>query len=122
MEPARSIGKLGFRRWHERHLMESHAWLVTAFLCLIGVAACLEALSFRGPPFEGLLMLALAFTGGFVGWHALQRYIQMMGEAQHLAERSTCKECGTYGVFHILREAPRMNVRCRKCGHDWTIS
>ena len=32
MEPARSIGRLGFRKWYERRLIESHAWLVTALL------------------------------------------------------------------------------------------
>lgn len=122
MEPARSIGKLGFRRWHERQLIESHAWLITAFLCLFVVAACLEALSFRNPPFEVVLALGFGFLAGIVGCHALLRYIAMMREAQSLADRSTCKGCKTYGAFDILREAPRMNVRCRKCGSEWTLS
>ena len=38
MEPARSIGKLGFRRWYERQLIESHAWLITCFLCALAIA------------------------------------------------------------------------------------
>jgi len=28
VEPARSIARLGFRKWHERRLIEAHAWLV----------------------------------------------------------------------------------------------
>ena len=27
MEPADSIGRLGFARWYERRLIEGHAWL-----------------------------------------------------------------------------------------------
>jgi hypothetical protein len=46
-EPARSIGKLGFRKWYERRLIESHAWLITCFLCALGIAASLEGLSFK---------------------------------------------------------------------------
>ena len=37
-EPARSIGKLGFRKWYERRLIEGHAWLISCFLCALGIA------------------------------------------------------------------------------------
>jgi multisubunit Na+/H+ antiporter MnhG subunit len=73
VEPARSIGKLGFRRWYERRLIESHAWLVTAFLCLVGMAAVFEAFSFSNRPLQVLLAVAFIFAAGLVGWHALQR-------------------------------------------------
>jgi hypothetical protein len=39
---ADDIRKLGFRRWYERQLLESHACLVTCFLCTILLAVCLE--------------------------------------------------------------------------------
>jgi hypothetical protein len=50
MEPADSIGRLGFSRWYERRLIEAHAWFVSAFVCVILVAACMEDLSLRGSP------------------------------------------------------------------------
>ena len=45
MEPARTIARLGFRKWYERRLIEAHAWLVTALLCAIYVEAALEGLN-----------------------------------------------------------------------------
>ena len=55
MEPADSIGRLGFSRWYERRLIEGHAWFVSAFICVIAIAACAEELAFRGvgPAGEG---------------------------------------------------------------------
>ena len=46
MEPARSIARLGFRKWYERRLIEAHAWLFTALLCAIYVGVSLESVSF----------------------------------------------------------------------------
>ena len=48
MEPVDSIGRLGFSRWYERRLIEAHAWFVSAFFCMVAIAACMEELSFRG--------------------------------------------------------------------------
>lgn len=64
MEPAESIVRLGFSRWYERQLIESHAYLVT------GSSAARQALSVEADQ-------------GANAWFA---------------------------------------VRCRKCGHEWTIS
>ena len=77
-EPARSIGKLGFRKWYERRLIESHAWLITCFLCALGIAASLEGLSFRRP--DALFTLLFVFVAGLVCWHALKRYRVIMQE------------------------------------------
>ena len=46
-EPARSIEKLGFKRWYERQLIESHAWLVSCILCSLAICAVLELVGFR---------------------------------------------------------------------------
>jgi hypothetical protein len=119
MEPARSIGKLGFRRWYERQLIESHAWLITSFLCALAIAASLEGLSFKRPEF--VFTLAFVFVAGLVCWHALQRYRAIMDVAERLGERSTCGSCRTYGVFNVIGEYPKMNVRCRKCGNEWLL-
>ena len=72
-EPARSIGRLGFRRWYERRLIEGHAWLISCFLCALGIAASLEGISFRRA--ESIPLLVFVFLGGIVCWYALQRYL-----------------------------------------------
>ena len=84
-EPARSIGKLGFRKWYERRLIESHAWLITCFLCSLAIAASLEGVSFTRA--ESLPLLAFVFVGGLVCWHALNRYRAIMNEAERLGKR-----------------------------------
>ena len=48
MEPADSIARLGFARWYERRLIEAHAWFISAFVCVVAIAACAEELAFRG--------------------------------------------------------------------------
>jgi hypothetical protein len=122
VEPARSIGRLGFKRWYERQLMESHAWLVTCILCLVAIAASLEAISFKESFFGGVVTLVFVYVAGLIGWHALQRYGAIMREAERLAEHSTCAACRTYAAFGVTDEYPRMSVRCRKCGHEWTLN
>ena len=118
-EPARSIGKLGFRRWYERRLIESHAWLISCFLCALGIAASIEALSFKRPEF--VLTLAFVFVAGLVCWYALQRYRTIMDEAERLGEQSTCGSCRTYARFSVIGDYPKMSVRCRKCGNEWQL-
>jgi hypothetical protein len=119
-EPARSIGRLGFRRWYERRLIESHAWLVSCFLCALGIAASLEGVSLRRP--EAIPTLAFVFAAGLVCWYALQRYRVIMDEAERLGEQSTCGSCKTYARFSVIADYPKMNVRCRKCGNEWLLT
>lgn len=121
MEPARSIGRLGFRRWYERQLIEGHAWLISCFLCALAIAVMVERISFREALGEALLMLGLVFIAGLVCWHSLQRYRRIMAEAERFADHSTCLQCNVYGRFQILREEPHITVRCRKCSHEWQI-
>jgi ribosomal protein S27E len=119
VEPARSIGKLGFRRWYERRLIESHAWLISCFLCALAIAASLEGISFTKA--EAIPVLIFVFIAGLVCWHALQRYRAIMDEAERLGEQSTCRSCRTYAAFKVIAEYPKMNVRCRKCGNEWLL-
>ena len=121
MEPARSIGKLGFRRWYERQLIESHAWLISSLLCAIAIAASLEAMTFRELP-KAAITLTFVFFAALVCWHGLQRYRAIMQEAERIGEFSTCGSCSTYARFQVIDEYPKMNVRCKKCSHVWTIS
>ena len=63
MEPAAGIRKLGFKRWFERQLIESHVYLATVFLCLILVIVVFEQLASSAGGLERTLMYA-AMIGG----------------------------------------------------------
>ena len=93
MEPAATIGRLGFRRWYERQLIEGHAWLVTLILCLVAIGACVETMSFRGPRLE-----VLGYAAAVVA------------------------ACRAYARFKLIGSDSRsLTVRCRKCAHEWRI-
>ena len=121
MEPGRSIGKLGFRRWYERRLIEGHAWLVSCVLCGLAIAVTVEHISFKKALPDAIMILAFVFVAGLVCWHSLERYRRIMGQAEHFADHSTCAQCHVYGRFLVLREAPQLKVRCRKCANEWQI-
>jgi hypothetical protein len=133
MELAEGIRKVGFRRWYERQLIESHLYLVSGFLCFIMVLACIEGFSLRAPAWE-ILVRFLAITAGSVLclW-TFRRYLAMLSVAVHAAERSVCVKCRDFGGLELGTHAVRVHgggredrlapvgVRCRKCGHEWTI-
>jgi len=124
-----AIRKRGFRRWYERQLVESHAYLVTGFLSLIMMAIAIEESEFRGSAAGLLVLVTIAVAGGWICLFSWGRFNRLLFRAEHLAERATCSRCGTYGRFIVigLRDAPdsvagcSLDVRCRKCGHEWAI-
>jgi ferredoxin len=133
---AERIAKLGFRRWYERQLIEGHLYLVSCFLCMILVVACLEELSFRDPGLRHLLMMGLSLGGGWVGIFSWGRYRTIVARAERLGDQSTCAGCKTYGSLQVTASGPVsaldyardreraemwIRVRCRKCGHEWCI-
>jgi len=121
MEPARSIARLGFRKWYERRLIEAHAWLLTALLCAIYVETSLEGL---GSQRFGLAWLGTAggmFFGGLIVWHGLRRYFALLVEAERFSALSTCARCKTYGAFEVINQLPQFTVRCRKCQREWNM-
>lgn len=137
MEPAESIVRLGFSRWYERQLIESHAYLVTGFLCLIVVLASLEDFTLRGPGYQPLAMLILIMVAALVCYFSCKRYLTMLAYAQHIADKATCEKCRAYAAFTVTgcsssgQQTPTEEaaqaanawfaVKCRKCGHEWTI-
>jgi hypothetical protein len=132
MSPADGIRKLGFRRWYERQLIESHACFLTCFLCMILVLACLEGFSLRAAGWQPLGTLALVVVGAAVGVAALRHYKRLLDRAEYIAEHSTCGQCSTYGRLQILasgggselsarHDGLWIRVQCRKCGHQWLI-
>ena len=132
MELVEAIRKRGFKKWYERQLIESHAYLVTCFLCMILVAALVEEVSFRTPGLKPFLMLAVMAAGGLVGLLAWLRYKAIMVTAERFGDRSVCEQCHAYAKFDIVESGgspatpesesdPWLRVKCRKCGHGWTM-
>jgi hypothetical protein len=135
LEPAAGIRKLGFKRWFERELLESHVYLVTLFLCLILIIALFEQLGSRAGGLERALMYAAIIGGGAIGIFSLNRYTALLFRALRLAGQSTCKNCGAYARFGVLdsargliedaaddRDRPWLKVKCKTCGHEWTMA
>lgn len=131
---AQRIRKLGFRRWHERQLIEAHASLVTAILCVLVVLICQDQFSLReGSGFRELMLLLLIAVGVVISYHTVKAYFKVLFRAEHFAEQAVCSECQTYGVLEVLAnpahetrnipdESERFPVRCRKCGNSWTMT
>ena len=130
MELAESLRVKGFRRWYERQLIESHAWLVTGFLSLIMTAVAYESIAVR-ESLAGLLAL-LAIGGGGVALcvYAWLRFNRQLFLAEHVAGQATCATCRSYGKLAFVSltadaHAPTgglLHVRCRSCGHEWSIA
>ena len=118
MEPADSIGRLGFARWYERRLIEGHAWFISAFICIVAIAACVEELSFRGSFGRLLLYVIVIAAAAAIGVYGLVRYQKILAEAELLGEHATCGNCGAYARFRLISPS---QVRCRKCEHEWCL-
>lgn len=118
MEPADSIRRLGFARWYERRLIEGHAWFVSAFVCVIAIAACLEELNFRGSVGRLLAYGVIIAAAAAVGFYGFRRYQKILGEAERLGEHATCSACGAYARFRLISPS---EVRCRKCQNEWRL-
>lgn len=121
MKLAEGIRRIGFRKWYERELLQSHAHLVLAFLCLLGLFAAFEG-AWRhrdwGDLGTGLLSAAL-------GLWALRRYLRLLSVAEAVANQADCPQCKTYGRLELIRSdatGDEVHVRCRHCGHEWDVS
>ena len=133
MQVGKDIARLGFRRWYERQLVESHAYLVGAFLALILLLAGFEALEQRSLLATAVLGVIAAAAGTFciVAW---RRFVVLLGRAEKFAEQAGCPACKAWGRFDVVaEEASRMDdppeagrphwlrVRCRRCREHWTL-
>jgi len=122
MDPAGAIGKLGFERWYERELLLCHSWLVACLLCAFALFALLEDLNLAEAGWRAAPVVITAFAAGCIAWYALARYLAMLMRALHIAERSTCAQCGAHGRYRLVGATPRsMTVHCRNCEKEWTI-
>ena len=118
MEPADSIRRLGFNRWYERQLIEGHAWFISAFVCLIAIAACMEELTFRGSALQALTYLGIVLAASITAVYGMVRYQQILVRAERIGGQATCSKCGTYGRFNLFADCM---ARCRKCEHQWRL-
>jgi len=125
-----AIRKRGFRRWYERQLYESHAHLVTGLLCLITMAVAVEMIEFRRSLVDALTLVAVAAVGCGLCVYAWRRFTHILALAEYMAARATCKSCHSYARFEVLASRPvldtpagcMLEVRCRRCGHEWMIA
>lgn len=127
--------RLGFRRWYERQLIESHAYLVTSFLALILMLAGAESLGYlRGSPLYYVAIIGVAAGAGMVMFVAWRRFITLLGRAEQFASRADCPRCKAWGKFEVIGaeavsdddpvEAGRphwVRVKCRQCSADWRL-
>jgi hypothetical protein len=124
-----SIRRVGFRRWYERQLIEGHLWLVTGFLSLIMMAVALEVIPFRESFAGSLTLLVVGASGALLCVVAWRKFTQLLFRAEHFAGQAVCAQCREYAKFTIVAanyaadavDGRAMNVRCRKCAHEWTI-
>lgn len=119
-----SVKRIGFRKWYERQLLSSHAHMVLAFLSAIGIVGSMEA--FEGAGGDGQFVNAMFVVAcTFIAVWALRRYLFLLMRAEQAANQASCPRCGDYGRFRVVGQRPRLqevDVSCRKCARDWTIS
>lgn len=113
--------KMGFRRWYERQLIESHLWLATCFVCIITVAAGVELLSERKGPGEFLFNATLVIGGVALAWVSWRRYASKMVHAQSIGVQAVCTQCRHYGFRLARSEDSRWLARCTRCQHSWAL-
>ncbi|NPC56606.1 hypothetical protein [Caenimonas soli] len=121
---AEGVGRVGFRKWYERELLSSHAYLVLAFLSVIGLIGSMEAFGL-GSNYDKVTNVVSIVVCAVVGAWSLRRYLFLLMRAEEVANQANCSACGEYGRFTVVgedRSRAETEVRCRKCSHRWTIS
>lgn len=134
MKVADYIERHGFRRWYERQLVESHAYLALAFVALILLLSGVEVMRDSQTPLHYLAVLSAAALGGTLMLVAWRRFVVLLARAEQFAELATCASCKAWGKFKVLGqesalpddppEAGRphwLRVRCTQCGHEWKL-
>ena len=124
-----TIQRVGFRKWYERELLQSHGHLVLLILCVLGLLGAVELYAVRAGWLSQLSALVCACASAIVGFWALRRYMYLLGRAQHVSEQAICPACHTYARWDIEddaqergREEQRLRVRCRACSNVWYIA
>ena len=124
MKAVQKIRRLGFRKWYERELLQSHMHLVLLLLCSLGMLGSAEAFSARPALSSQLTMLLCATISAVIGYWALRRYLYLLKHAEFVADQAVCKQCDAYAKWDVTDEnlaEQRFGVCCRKCAHRWQI-
>jgi ABC-type nickel/cobalt efflux system permease component RcnA len=122
MKLADGIRKLGFRKWYERELLTGHAHLALLLMCVLGLMTALEASSRYTSAADRLTDLVAVLVCAAAGVWTLRRYLFLLARAEAIAHQADCPHCGAYGRLTCQAEHEEaVDVRCRQCGHDWTI-
>ena len=124
-----ALRKRGFRRWYERQLVESHAYLVTGLLSIIMMALALEVIEFRASLANAIVLALVAAGGGWLAIFAWKQFTKLLFRAEALAGQAVCGGCRAYAKFDVVeardsREAltgRSLVVRCRQCRHQWQM-
>lgn len=134
MQPSEYIRRFGFRRWYERQLIESHAYLALGFIALILMLSGAEVLGDMKSGGSYLGVLSMAAVGGLLVLVAWKRFNVLLARAERFAEAAECPTCRAWGKFRVLAqettpegdppEAGRphwLRVRCAQCKGEWRI-
>jgi phage FluMu protein Com len=134
VRPSDYIQRFGFRRWYERQLIESHAYLALGFVALILMLSGAEVLSEMKSGSGYLTTLLVAALGGLLVVVAWKRFNVLLARAERFAGGAECPTCKTWGKFRVLGqeaapdddppEAGRpswLRVRCAQCGGEWKL-
>jgi hypothetical protein len=127
------IQRHGFRRWYERQLIESHAYLALGFVALIMLLSGAEVLGDMKSGASYLSTITMAALAGVLMLVAWRRFNALLARAERFAEGASCPECKTWGKFRVIGEEavadepadaarPRwLRVRCAQCGGEWKL-
>ena len=128
------IHRHGFKRWYERQLIESYAYLALGFFALILLLSGAEMMASAKSGTGYVAILLVASFGGVLTLVAWRRFRVLLGRAEHFAEAATCPGCQLWGKFRVVRQEaeddddppesgrPRwLRVRCSKCAREWRI-
>jgi hypothetical protein len=134
MEAADYIQRHGFRRWYERQLIESHAYLAVGFVALIMLLSGAEVLGDMKSGASYVGTVSVAAMGGVLMLVAWRRFTALLARAERFAEGAACPTCQTWGKFRVLGQEstpddappeaarPRwLRVCCAKCGGEWRL-
>jgi hypothetical protein len=124
MNLAEGIRRLGFRKWYERELLQSHAHLALTLLATVGVFAAFEAAASVTSLPHRLFDFGAVILCSAIGLWALRRYLYLLQHAEQAAHQAECAECHAYGRLELLaseQAGQRLTVRCKGCGHHWPM-
>jgi hypothetical protein len=130
------LKRRGFRKWHERQLIDSHLQLALGFLGLILAVAGLELFTDRTVEGRSQLLNASCIgVGSVICWLSWKRYRDLMLTAQWIGHQAVCPSCARVGFkisdedLNAARSEQRgddqtahLQVFCPQCATRWTLS